>query len=198
MHRKRFSWVALVGIGLAGVVAVSAAASTLAARSPASPLEIVFHGRHEPMPPNPFATVLHVGTFTSGAPFCVSGTAEDAGWDRLRPNSDTSGLRLYTCADGSGSLTLWITSLQAEHTPGAGSEWRIEQGSRRYEGLRGKGPPRRGAVLQPRGLSDDHVEGIRGCGRHRAEPRLHERAERDEAAPPCWRLFDPSRFLASG
>jgi hypothetical protein len=40
MHRKRFSWVALVGIGLAGVVAVSAAASTLAARSTASPLEI--------------------------------------------------------------------------------------------------------------------------------------------------------------
>jgi hypothetical protein len=139
MHRKRLSWVALVGIGLAGVVAVSAAASTLAARSTASPLEIVFHARHEPMLPNPFATVLHTGTFTSGAPFCESGTAEDAGWARLRPNSDTSGLRLYTCADGSGSLTLWITSVQAEHTPGAGSEWRIEQGSGRYEGLRGKG-----------------------------------------------------------
>jgi hypothetical protein len=73
MHRKRFSWVALVGIGLAGVVAVSAAASTLAARSTASPLEIVFHGRHEPMPPNAFATVLHVGTFTSGAPSACLG-----------------------------------------------------------------------------------------------------------------------------
>jgi hypothetical protein len=137
MHRKRLSWVALVGIGLAGVVAVSAA-TALAARSTASPLEIVFHARQEPVP-GPLATVRHFGTFTSGAPFCESGTAEDAGWIRNRTNTDTSALRDYVCGDGSGSLTLWITSLQAEHAPGAGSEWRIEQGFGRYEGLRGKG-----------------------------------------------------------
>ena len=130
---------ALAGIGLAGAVAVSAAASTLAARPTASPLELVFHARLEPLPPNPFATVQHVGTFTSGAPFCESGTAEDAGWIRSHANGVTSVLREYACADGSGSLTLLIASLDAEHAAAAGSEWRIEQGSGRYEGLHGKG-----------------------------------------------------------
>jgi hypothetical protein len=139
MHCKRFSWVALVGIGLAGVVAVSAAATTLAARSTASPLEIVFHARHESMPAgDPFATVRHVGTFTSGAPFCESGTAEDDGWAKRQRTSETSVLRVFECANGSGSLGLWITSMPAEHR-GAGSEWRIDYASGRYADLRGKG-----------------------------------------------------------
>jgi len=138
MRRKRFSWVALVGIGFAGVVAVSGVASTLAARPTASPIELVFLARHEPFPDPPFTAVRHVGTFTSGPPFCESGTAEDAGWARHGPKSETSVLRDYVCADGSGSLVLWIASLPAEHR-GAGSEWRIEQGSGRYEGMHGRG-----------------------------------------------------------
>lgn len=140
MQRKRFSWVALVGI--AGVVAVSAAASTLAARSTASPLEIVLHARHEPMPPgDPFATVRHIGTFTAGAPFCESGTAEDDGWLKRQRNSETSVFRVFECADGSGSLDLLIASMPAEHRA-AGSEWRIDYASGRYASMRGKGTSR--------------------------------------------------------
>ena len=44
MHRRSFNWVALVGIGLAGVVAVSAATAP-AASSAASPFELVVEGR---------------------------------------------------------------------------------------------------------------------------------------------------------
>jgi hypothetical protein len=140
VQRRSFNWVALVGIGLAGVVAVSAASALAAARSAATPFELVFHARHEPCPEcRPFATVRHVGSFTSGAPFCESGTAEDVGWFRRRTDSDDSVIRHYACADGSGSLLLSIASLQAEHARGAGSEWTIDQGSGRFEGLRGKG-----------------------------------------------------------
>ena len=139
MNRERISWGSLVGIGLAGVVAVSAA-SALTARSTASPLELVFQARHEPCSDCfPSVSVRHVGTFTSGAPFCESGTAEDVGWFRRRIDSDTSALRHYTCADGSGSLLLSIASVKAEHARGAGSEWIVEQGSGLYAGLRGKG-----------------------------------------------------------
>src|SRR5262245_56642587 len=62
MHGRPLSSVALLGIGLAGVVAVSAAASTLAARPAANPIELVLHARHEPFPNPPFTTVRHVGT----------------------------------------------------------------------------------------------------------------------------------------
>jgi hypothetical protein len=145
MQRTGISWVVpLIGIGLAGVVAVSAAASTVAASSTASPLEIIFHARHEPCPDGAtLCTVRNVGTFTSGAPFCESGAAVDDGWAKRRANSETSVLRVFECADGSGSLGLWIASMPAEHR-GAGSEWRIDYAippdvSGRYAGLRGKG-----------------------------------------------------------
>jgi len=69
MQRNRFSWVALVGIGLAGVVAVSAATAP-AARSAASPFELVVQGRA--------VDVILDGTFTASAPFCESGTAGHA------------------------------------------------------------------------------------------------------------------------
>ena len=143
MHRKRLSWAAFVGIGLAGVVAMSAAASTLADRSATSPLELVFQARHEPCADCfPSVAVRHVGTFTSGAPFCGSGTAEDVGWFRRQFNSDVGALRHYVCADGSGSLLVVIESLRAEHGQGAGTEWTIDQGSGLYAGLRGKGTSR--------------------------------------------------------
>jgi hypothetical protein len=75
------------------------------------------------------------GTFTSGAPFCGFGTAETA---------DPSGplfhlIRRYTCADGSGSVTLRISRLDAEFTTGSSGDWAIVEGSGLYEGLGGKG-----------------------------------------------------------
>jgi hypothetical protein len=114
MHRKRFSWVALIGIGLAGVVVMSAA-SALAARSAASPFELVVQGRA--------VDVILDGTFTSSAPFCESGTAAHA------PHSGEY-RELYTCGDRSGSLTFKFMP----H-----GDWTIVEGSGRYASLRGKG-----------------------------------------------------------
>ena len=129
MQRRPFNWVVvLVGIGLAGVVAVSAA-TALAARSAASPFELVAIDRYEGDCPDwwtcPGGT--YVGTFTSGAPFCQSGTTLD----------DVAGLgqkaRRYTCSDGSGSLTL------AEHGTGPAGDWTIVEGSGHHADLHGKG-----------------------------------------------------------
>jgi hypothetical protein len=131
MHRRPFSWVALVGIGLAGVVAVSAA-TALAARSAASPFELVAIDRYEGacLPFCEPAEAEHVGEkFTSGAPFCEAGTVADVG---SGPRGEL--FRRYTCTEDGGSLTL------AEHEgpPGRG-EWTIVEGSGCYAGLRGKG-----------------------------------------------------------
>jgi hypothetical protein len=128
MQRRSFSWVALVGIGLAGVVAVSAA-TALAARSAASPFELVFEGREEGIfDGEVYLGSRVVGTFTSGGPFCESGTAVD-----LPHARDV--LMHYTCTDGSGSLTLKFVSDRARSESG----WTIVEGSGRYAGLRGKG-----------------------------------------------------------
>ena len=135
MQRRSFNWVvALVGIGLAGVVAVSAA-TALAARSGASPFELVAIDRFEGECPDwwtcPGGT--HVGTFTSSAPFCASGTIDDVA-ARVEALGLNEGGRRYTCSDGSGSLTL------GERTwPSGRSEWTIVEGSGRHADLRGKG-----------------------------------------------------------
>ncbi len=200
MQRRSFGWVvALVGIGLAGVVAVSAA-TALAARSAASPFELVFQGRWEANwegDPSYGLPVVLVGTFTSGAPFCESGTADDPTWSRDPVR------RRYTCSDGSGSLTLGMTNPLAAYNGIGQGEWTIVEGSGRYAGLRGKGSYT-GEVLEQDpehgGITDrvsDDIAGGRYCGRRRAEPRLHER-EREEAAQPCRRVLDPSLILASG
>jgi hypothetical protein len=132
MQRRSFSWVALVGVGLAGVVAVSAA-TALAARSAASPFEVVATDRYEAneatCPDCEPWDGPHAGTFTSGAPFCESGTVGVPEW--FGPRGEQ--FRRYTCTDGSGSLML------AEHGDGERGEWTIAEGSGRYAGLRGRG-----------------------------------------------------------
>ena len=132
MQRRSLSWIALLGAVLAGVVAMSAA-SPLAARSTASPFKLVFQGRQELVvgPGDVILDARLVGTFTSGAPFCDSGTAGDPSWA-----GDT--VRRYTCTDGSGGLTLGITNpMTAVH--GGSGYWSIVEGFGRYAGLRGKG-----------------------------------------------------------
>ena len=115
MQRRSFNWVlALVGVGLAGVVAVSAA-SARALSSSASPFELVVQGRA--------VDVILDGMFTSSAPFCESGTAAHA----PHPHEYRE---LYTCGDGSGSLTFKFMSL---------GDWTIVEGSGRYASLRGEG-----------------------------------------------------------
>ena len=78
MKRRSLNWVVvLVGFGLAGVVAVSGA-TALAARSAASPFELVLQGRDEGfVKGDALRDGRLVATFTSGAPFCESGTAVD-------------------------------------------------------------------------------------------------------------------------
>jgi hypothetical protein len=145
MKTRSFNWVLLVGIALAGVVAASTVAAS-AARSTASPFELVFTGSYEPFPecaalPSSDPDLMcfdmqpATGTFTSGAPFCGSGTAETA-----EPSGPFVHLiRRYTCADGSGSVTVRISRLDAEFTTGSSGEWEITEGSGQYEGLHGKG-----------------------------------------------------------
>ena len=129
---------ALAGIGVAGVVAVSAA-TALAARSAASPFELVLQGRYEAfVQGDVLLDGQLVATFTSGAPFCESGTAVDV--ELPARSSPVAGARRYTCADGSGSLTRAEADPRRARatTPGSG-EWTIVEGSGRHMGLRGKG-----------------------------------------------------------
>jgi hypothetical protein len=130
MQRRSFNWMALVGVALAGVVAVSAA-TALAARSAAGPFEIVALERYEAECPDWWTCPgggTYVATFTSGAPFCESGTLDYAASRGFNEDAWR-----YTCSDGSGSLTL------AEHGRGQGGEWTIVEGSGRHASLRGKG-----------------------------------------------------------
>jgi len=131
-------WATALAVGLAGLIGVGAVAA-VAARSAASPFELVFRGKHEPMPTSdkyPLG-LRNTGTFTSSAPFCSSGTAVDL--DLVGPDSGNRAIRLYTCADGSGSLTIWVETPLLEHGSAADGGWHIVAGTGRYLDLRGKG-----------------------------------------------------------
>jgi hypothetical protein len=165
MHRRRLSWLALVGIGLAGVVAVSAA--TTPARDSASAFELTLDGTRTetliaqecPDCPSGFSTTQ--GTFRSQAPFCETGTFTDAGGGFGRMH------RVFTCDDGSGSLTVSLPELEAflrvPSPPTWNGTWWILEGSGNYAdlrlvteapgmlGLRGEG------VLRGEVLSDEPV-----------------------------------------
>jgi hypothetical protein len=115
--------------------AVSAAHAAVASQDAATPFRIVLSAHHEDTATSEQFPVgiIHVGAFTSGSPFCDSGTAADLDWGF----SEGKFKRLFTCDDGSGSLTFWISpSDQVEHT-GSGW-WRIVDGTGRYAGLHGK------------------------------------------------------------
>jgi hypothetical protein len=134
-HRKeramtlygRSKWVVALALGLAGLIGVGAAMVPAApARTAASAFELTleeaFTFEDE--------VVKHHGTFTSGAPFCGTGTMVDA----LSPH----GALQLACDDGTGSLTLSIAPVsQVPSTWNA--TWRIVDGSGSYAGLRGKG-----------------------------------------------------------
>ena len=140
-------------VGLIAVAAVAVATSSgVGARSTASSFELVVSGYHEAVPPGqafPFG-VRHRGTFVASAPFCSSGVFWDITNDLLQSVEDT---RVYTCGDGSGTLTTaqedWF-----EHKPPYTSTWRIISGTGRYADLRGKGsyvggPPLTGSNDDP-------------------------------------------------
>jgi len=135
MKRRSFSWVvALVGIGLAGLVAVSAATAP-AARTAASAFELTVQGRDTLEWEGDVITLTDLQwTFRSHAPFCASGTFREyggPGWSEWR----------FTCDDGTGGLTVSIAR-PWDHTTSWNTTWRILDGSGSYAGLKGEGSMR--------------------------------------------------------
>ena len=124
----------LTGMAAVGVV------SALAASSAAQSLELTIDGRHEAVPVSadyPFGG-RHTGTFTSRPPFCASGSLVDL-QIVLSGGAPVSNRRLFTCGDGSGTLTLSIFNPSAEHDPPSKLSWTILEGSGSYAGFRGTG-----------------------------------------------------------
>jgi hypothetical protein len=164
MQRRSLKWVvALVGIRLAGVVAVSAA-TALAARSGASAFELTVEGRDTwEMDGDVLLGVDLQWTFRSRAPFCTTGTFVEFGG----PGGTTW---RFTCDDGTGGLTVSIVQAW-DHNPQAqvwNTTWRILDGSGSYAGLRGEGSMRievlssessdRGSVMTWRSTLEGVVE----------------------------------------
>jgi hypothetical protein len=100
---------------------------------------LVFNGAHEDVPisDNYPLGLKHVGTFTSSAPFCDAGSGADMVLDGPDKNNHAS--RLFTCADGSGSVTLWVDTVGREHDASSVGAWHILAGTGRYADLRGMG-----------------------------------------------------------
>ena len=111
-----------------------AAEVTMVAGAPTSAFELVFEGRHVPSTIPSTSGVMHVGTFVGSTPFCSAGTVVD-----LEFIGSTALARSYTCADGSGSMTMRVTMPVLEHVTGAGGAWTILRGTGKYVSLRGKG-----------------------------------------------------------
>lgn len=92
--------------------------------------ELVFDGHHGP----PMDTSYrHEGTFTASAPFCPSGTMGDVA------HYGENAVRVSTCDDGSGTITLRVGTLPAEHALNGTGFWQITGGTGAYAALRGKG-----------------------------------------------------------
>jgi hypothetical protein len=87
--------------------------------------QLVFDGRHN-------AQLQHVGTFTTGASWCTSGSVAEISIDST---TDTA-TRRFTCAGG-GDFTATVRPLPAEH--GGSGTWQIVGGTGPLADLRGKG-----------------------------------------------------------
>lgn len=108
-----------------------AVVAVVAATASPTQFQLVFDGHHGA----PMGTGFrHEGPFTAAAPFCSSGTVVD-----LQHLGTSTALRLNTCADGSGTVTMRVTDYQAEHLPDGAGTWRITEGTGAYATLRGHG-----------------------------------------------------------
>jgi hypothetical protein len=133
-------------VGITGLVLVGAVAA-VAARSAANPFELTFEGTHEVVPDSPTYPfgLRHVGTFTSTAPFCESGSAVDLQVVQAA-GTPVRAIREFTCAHGEGSLTLAVEHPILEHAAPFTTTWRVVGAAGSYAGLRGTGTLR-GALL---------------------------------------------------
>jgi hypothetical protein len=135
MNSRRTKRLALCSlIALVGVLGVSAVFA-VAARATSSSFELVFDGRHEPDAASPMG-FWHVGPYRASGPFCSSGNGLTLGVTGNSP-ATAEATRLLTCADGTGSATALVVSIDAEHS-GSGA-WRIVSGTGQYAKLRGRG-----------------------------------------------------------
>ena len=127
----------VLAVGVIGAISTGAVGAIGAAGGPAAPssFELVFEGRHEVAADSPLG-FWHAGKFTATGAFCSSGRATTL---RVRGNTpaDAEGTRLLTCADGSGSATALVISIDSEH--GGTGTWRIVSGTGEYSKLRGRG-----------------------------------------------------------
>lgn len=127
---------AALSAGIAALLGVGALVTGLGRASP-SPFDLVMRdGFHSSAgPADKFVLGFrHEGPFTASAPFCFSGYALDL---VLVPPLE---LRQFTCADGSGSITVrkFVVRADAQYTHEEGT-WTIIEGTGRYSTLRGKG-----------------------------------------------------------
>lgn len=136
-------WGVALALGLAGLLGGSAATAP-AAPAAAGPneFELTLRGTLT------LTTVASAevprlagkGTFSSRAPFCARGAFVDV----LVVPTIPIGYRRFTCADGSGSLTIDFATTEVSRPWGA--RWEISDGTGRYAKLRGRGSAR-GEVL---------------------------------------------------
>ena len=156
MQRRSFNWVALVGVALAGVVAVSAT-TALAARTAASPFELVFQGRARSSLSvgEAILDARLVGTFTSR---CAVLRVRRSRRRRSMMGGDM--VRRYTCTDGSRQFDA------RERTNPLHGRGRGDLDDRR--GIRQlRGPAREGDV--PRGgAAGRGSQGARALSRYRS------------------------------
>ena len=117
----------LIGLAVAG--------AGTGARTAASPFELTMTGKVGKQV-GAFAKFLHEGTFTAAAPFCSAGRGEDISLQITRP---TISDRVFTCGDGTGSITARVVSNEAEHTVEATGTWTIVSGTEAFADLRGHG-----------------------------------------------------------
>jgi hypothetical protein len=118
-YDRSLKWAAALALGLLGLFGAGAATvlATPAASEAASSFELTLDVRNTW---KDYAPVSSQGTFTSRAPFCATGT-----FVNVRAN-------VFTCDDGTGSLTvLWRDTT-----------FQILDGSGSYAGLRGRGSVR--------------------------------------------------------
>jgi hypothetical protein len=173
MQRRSFNWViALAGIGLAGMVTVSAATAP-AARSASSAFELTTEGRDTwEWDGDVLLGVDLQWAFRSRAPFCTTGTFLEF----AVPGLTTWRL---TCGDGSGDLTVAIARAW-NHDPQTSvwnTTWRILDGTGSYAGLRGEGS------MRIEVLGSEVSDGIRSRSVMTWRSTLQGVVDRDAVAP---------------
>ena len=150
LYRRSPRWAAVLALGLACLIGVGATTVPAApARTAASAFELTLDARDTMRWDDELNFESRTeGTFRSRAPFCATGTVEAGSV----PTLDGRWPLLFTCDDGTGSLTVSDVQVSSGQAAWENTTWRILDGSGSYADLRGRGPLRR--ELLGREISD--------------------------------------------